>query len=386
MDLESLTDDDLRKEMIKYGLNLCPITKTTKKIVINKLKSIIAGETKKHENTCENNNSVIETQKIDTTCDQNDVSSDESFYGVYKSGNESTPTVVKSFKRAITLLKSSPGSRFRAFKSYEDAEYFSKSPQVSSFLDSSLNSTKEPDPTNKYPSINTRELIRLKSLISEGKLNEIKNLIESNPKYLLRSCDIPTILVEGFHRNALHVATFLNKPQIVQYILSAIKNIFWISKFYSFDDPCEGIAFEKSQRLLDCFLNTPDKASFETPLHIACKYGFTDIARILLNEPLTNRDFKNSFGEAPLTNICSRCTNDEIDMIKFEIKSLFQKNCFVVITAESDTINAACAMHYLTSLTDITAIMGPTTTLIGEKIKRSINKLSSNMEQNKYFR
>ncbi|KAF1744165.1 hypothetical protein MXB_121, partial [Myxobolus squamalis] len=388
MDYSLYTDQQLQAEMLKYGLKMCPITKTTRNFIINKL--IKAQDGKNGKNYIENEIiSPINDPTLKGTINdlENDVKSkDDSFYGIYMSGNESTPTVVRSLAQAVSFAKSSPGSRFRAFKSYEDANFFSRNNQTSSFYDSFSLSTKESDPTSKYPSISLKNKLKLKLLITNNELVEIKEIIELNPKYLITPCDTPTIIHEGFHRNALHVAVFTNRPEVTQFILFMLKNIFWISKFYGFENPCNGEAFEKSERLLDYILNTPDKGAFETPLHIACKYGNIEIVKMLLNEPLMDRNLKNSYNETPFevkihVDLSGKLKNYSIvNQYKINLD-----NCFVVLSQGNSAISAECIRTNVKSIRHILAIFGPTTSIIAEKIVNSVNKSHHDIEINQYY-
>jgi ankyrin repeat and LEM domain-containing protein 2 len=59
--------------------------------------------------------------------------------------------------------------------------------------------------------------------------------------------------------------------------------------------------------LVDRYLNTPDKAMNETPLHFAAKFGAEDAVDVLTSFPQCNRTAVNKFGEQPkdVSRLCS---------------------------------------------------------------------------------
>lgn len=46
---------------------------------------------------------------------------------------------------------------------------------------------------------------------------------------------------------------------------------------------------DRSNYLIEALLNTPDLIENNTPLHYACKFGYLEIARILLSYPKCKR-------------------------------------------------------------------------------------------------
>lgn len=56
---------------------------------------------------------------------------------------------------------------------------------------------------------------------------------------------------------------------------------------------------ERASILLDLYLNTPDKAINETPLHFAVKFGAKDVVDLLVSYPQCNKNRTNKFGGQP---------------------------------------------------------------------------------------
>lgn len=51
--------------------------------------------------------------------------------------------------------------------------------------------------------------------------------------------------------------------------------------------------------MLDLYLNTPDKALNETPLHFAAKYGAYDVVLVFVQYPQLQLHVKNKYGQTP---------------------------------------------------------------------------------------
>ncbi|VVC88891.1 unnamed protein product [Leptidea sinapis] len=58
--------------------------------------------------------------------------------------------------------------------------------------------------------------------------------------------------------------------------------------------------------LLDLYLNTPDKAMNETPLHFASKFGAEEVVDVLTSFPQCNKAAINKHGQTPKDVICQR--------------------------------------------------------------------------------
>lgn len=135
-----------------------------------------------------------------------------------------------------------------------------------------------------------------------------------------------------FRYNGVHVAVKENQPIVCAEILSIIVNAdFYISMFS--DDPKSSVAQQRMNHLLDLYLNTPEKGLYETPLHIACKFGYTDVVRELLSYPICNKSATNKFGDTPNDIICSRSTNKSE---KDKINQILQDQYFVPLLRFED--------------------------------------------------
>jgi ankyrin repeat protein len=102
---------------------------------------------------------------------------------------------------------------------------------------------------------------------------------------------------EGSRYNALHVAAKARNAEICSRILQTVGNVAFIQRLYGDDDIacCE----DRARILVDLYLNTPDKALNETPLHFAVKFGAYSVVDVLVSYPQCDKHAKNKFGQAP---------------------------------------------------------------------------------------
>lgn len=108
-----------------------------------------------------------------------------------------------------------------------------------------------------FPSPTPPQLAKLRRTIEQGNIDEVKEIISSNPRYLISSGDSPVILMEGPRYNAVHVATKSNKHEILTYILNTINDADFVRKMYPLDE--DYVNKERRRHLEDLYLNTPDK-------------------------------------------------------------------------------------------------------------------------------
>jgi len=109
-------------------------------------------------------------------------------------------------------------------------------------------------------------------------------------------------LQEGSRYNALHVAAKARNAEICDLILQTVSNVAFIQLLYGDDDSasCE----DRARILLDLYLNTPDKALNETPLHFAVKFGAVSVVDILVSYPQCDKHARNKFGQTP-RDVCN---------------------------------------------------------------------------------
>lgn len=125
----------------------------------------------------------------------------------------------------------------------------------------------------------SQELVKFRKMIEQADMESARNLISSNPRYLVSSGDTPTILKESFRYNALHVAALSKNARMAKLILETVSNPDFIKLLHGKDD--DRTAMDVAEILLDLYLNTPEKGRSETPLHLASKFGAVDVVEVL---------------------------------------------------------------------------------------------------------
>jgi len=189
------------------------------------------------------------------------------FYGVWvpfsptRMNLKNKPNVFFSKKSALTAMKKWNGSRFKQFKTKEEAEKFSLAPPNLLSVDSIISmvaNTKDsplpkPDPW-KAPTI--QEIAKFRKHIEA---NEIGNVLKSldNPKYLINSKDFPVIVHEGSRLNALHVAVKYNRLSICEEIMNKVAD-FENFKLVNLDLDEESLKIRR-HHVEKLYLNSPEK-------------------------------------------------------------------------------------------------------------------------------
>ncbi|XP_039627400.1 ankyrin repeat and LEM domain-containing protein 2 [Polypterus senegalus] len=264
-------------------------------------------------------------------------------------------------KEALQAVKTMKGSRFKAFSNRDDAEKFAKgicdyfpSPSSSSLSisplktgmsfskdgTSSLDSdTVNRERANSFKSPRTQDLTaKLRKAVEKGDEATFKELIWSNPRYLIGSGDNPTVVQEGCRYNVMHVAAKENQPAICQLLLDTLENPDFMRLMYP--DDSEPMLQKRICYILDLYLNTPDKVGFETPLHFACKFGRPDVVNVLCSHPYIEKHCKNKYGQEPADVICERSKNKS-EELKRRIRDYLEDRCYVPLLRATDNSSPA---------------------------------------------
>ncbi|EDV19796.1 uncharacterized protein TRIADDRAFT_61691 [Trichoplax adhaerens] len=348
--IETLDDNELRRELKNLGLDIGPITATTKATFIGllakKLHRLNGGEVPP-DNDQDTDVKAVSNNSINSSAVCRKSNSDQKpsiYYGVWlgddQQSTESVPTTPLVFDRKSDLekyLKGHKTARFRTFKSKNDAECYSLS--TSQYVvNSSLNgSSLDTEPPQQYHGPSRTIISHLQRAARCGLLEQYSDLVEQNPRCLLTAVETPVILQEGLRYNAMHFGSHYNQPEICQYVIDKCKDLQFWKKLYPNDDS-EQLRQNCINIALDRYLNTPDKMLAETPLHFACKFGFTEVVKNLLHEPATLRNCKNKHGKLPFDLICTRYNNEDKQEVKESIENLFTEHYFVPIYREDDNV------------------------------------------------
>ncbi|XP_069562693.1 ankyrin repeat and LEM domain-containing protein 2 isoform X1 [Brachyistius frenatus] len=256
-------------------------------------------------------------------------------------------------KDALQTVKMMKGARFKAFRNREDAEKFAKgicdyflSPTKSAHCVSPIKpgpgiskaenmevDTINRERANSFKSPRTQDLTtKLRKPVEKGDELVFRELVWSNPRYLIGSGDNPTIVQEGCRYNVMHVAAKENQAGIVQLVLDTMENPEFMRLMYPDDQ--EDTLQKRIRYIVDLYLNTPDKAGFETPLHFACKFGCPDVVNVLCSHPDIDKNRKNKDGLKPCDVICSR--KNKTPEVKQKISDYLEDRCYIPLLRATD--------------------------------------------------
>ncbi len=282
MDIDSLSDDELRRQLSSKGLVNVAITDQTRQIFRNKLKKL-SGQSIE---------TTIELKKI------TDLPYPALLTSIPNSPSTRTPDSAKGFYVVFGLSRDKPfrevmtvvydcysdaqkaakehkafGGRIsKRFYSRNDAEIFkrAKIEEEPEHIHCKLTPTEmaqiKERQFNPLSSVKTKPKNRLRKLvenddpskgeISKREISEFIDLIWSNPKHLISSGDCPEIYHEGMRRNILHCAVDYGNLEFCKILLEILQDDKFWKKLYP-KDPIEKREFDK-MLLLDRYLNMQD--------------------------------------------------------------------------------------------------------------------------------
>uniref|UniRef100_A0A3B3CHF7 Ankyrin repeat and LEM domain-containing protein 2 n=1 Tax=Oryzias melastigma TaxID=30732 RepID=A0A3B3CHF7_ORYME len=260
--------------------------------------------------------------------------------------------VFTEMKDALQAVKTMKGARFKSFNNREDAEKYAKgvcdyvpSPSKSTPCVSPIKSnlllgkesmevdTVNRERANSFKSPRSQDLTaKLRKAVEKGDEKEFSELVWSNPRYLIGSGDNPTVVQEGCRYNVMHVAAKENQAKIAQLLLDSLENPDFMRLMYPDDQ--EDMLQKRIHYIVDLYLNTPDKAGFETPLHFACKFGCPDVVNVLCSHPGIDKNCKNKDGLKPCDLICSR--KNKTQEVKQRIEEYLEDRCYVPLLRATD--------------------------------------------------
>ncbi|XP_012219724.1 ankyrin repeat and LEM domain-containing protein 2 [Linepithema humile] len=290
-----------------------------------------------------------ESEKTETqsACDtRSNLSNETVFHAVYIPQDKDSPDedtkecihIYEDMPSALLVIKTHKKARLKTFRNRLDAEAYAKSGQEQSTNYSaysiypSIVVTQEKSSNFKAPK--PQELVGFKKLIESGDMEAVKSTVWENPRYLISSGDTPAILQMGSRYNALHIAARSDKPQMCEFILNTVGDPKFIQWHFGETDCRSNL--DPAQIMLDLYLNTPDKGLNETPLHLAVKFGYKDVVRVLVSYSQCIKTLPNKYKQLPMEIICSRKCQEDEDL-KREIRMLLEDQFYVpVLRAEGN--------------------------------------------------
>lgn len=273
------------------------------------------------------------------------------YYAIFIPNNTSN-FAIKSFYNdkieALGALKLHKDARMKAFSSSEEAVYFylhgpseaatgtvgsGGGAAASGAPGSPIPSAERKVPKSPFVGPSSQKLVAFRKLIEANNIDEVRAMIQQNPRYLISSGDTPTILKEGPRYNALHITAIEGRSEICRLILQTIENPSYIELLHG---QRTSSTEEVTAILLDLYLNTPDKCRNETPLHFAAKLGWVAVVKELIAFPQCQVK-PNADGLYPREIICSRAKQiNNTPEIKEAINALLQENYFVPVLRTED--------------------------------------------------
>ncbi|XP_026736272.1 ankyrin repeat and LEM domain-containing protein 2-like [Trichoplusia ni] len=179
-----------------------------------------------------------------------------------------------------------------------------------------------------------QDMVALRKAIEAGLAATVRDRVWDNPRFLVSNGNTPSILQEGSRYNALHIAAKAMNAEICNLILTTVGNPMFVQTLYGMDadaDSCK----EFAGILVDRYLNTPDKAINETPLHFAAKFGAEHVVDVLTSFPQCNRTTVNKYGEQPKDIICKRAPSSEAGVSQ-RIAGMLQERYYVPVLHSDD--------------------------------------------------
>ena len=286
--LAEWSDDDIRTALVSLGENVVPITDTTRPFLLRKIEKSLqaaSGDTPDTSQQDSKAGTATESLKAYEEALQEEDVPVEGYYVLVQgqcmplvdnseatdneqSEVEQSCPLYTSKAAAVKAMKNTPGGRFKKFESKEAALVFWEAQRQlqQQSENKAANSSDNPasskpsisgEKANNYPSLKTPALNKFRKLIEEGKLEQFRESMWSNPRYLISSGDTPEILQQGCRYNALHCAVRSGQLELCKELMSIVQgDRFWELVY---PDDSETVRQRRRDHLVDLYLNGQDK-------------------------------------------------------------------------------------------------------------------------------
>ncbi|GFN82235.1 ankyrin repeat and lem domain-containing protein 2 [Plakobranchus ocellatus] len=332
--MKNYSDEQLQELLIKHNLDKMPLIDQTRSVLIKKL----ARKIENFEGTCSNYNEpndqaptltqssfnilsststssdgktdtkfkdktseIYEKQVSSESCasftssSQSDIR--HTYYLVCIPGPTSTITVHDNFPDVMKIMKEHKGKnpRMLSFNNCEKAEEFASTHTALEVCEGATIKSAYPQEKAEvesgevklFPSLTPPQINQFRIQLERGNLSFAKECIMSNPRFLIGNGDMPTIVKEGPRYNAMHACVMAGRLESCRLVMETVSNIDYLCRMYTTQKRAE----ESSLRLIDLYLNTPDKTANKTPLYLASEKGMVDIVAFLVSFKACIRKF-----------------------------------------------------------------------------------------------
>ena len=297
------SDAEIRDALIAYGqLDVPAVTSLTRSILQRKLEKLLqAGSSTviQQQPTCAEAPSASEPAAVESASRGESTRSDqedkpEGYYGVAAAPNEQSEVPLSPYytsKREVLLaIKGSKlkGARFKRFESPQCAEAYSRHhgnfEAAAEAGSSSVEGRADPSPqpgtpseaplktekANSYPSLKQQNHTALRQLIEAGNTAVFAKCVWENPRHLVTAGDAPEVLQPGNRYNALHCAVRKGQLGVCKELFSIVESDSFWKLLYP--DDSEDVRKDRKRRLIDLYLNVPDKVCVcvRAHMHVCC--------------------------------------------------------------------------------------------------------------------
>ena len=323
--LAEISNEELKQRLVARGVNIeIPINDFTRSIMLNKLIKTYGNESLP-ECPFSSDQQQQSTEKQEPTLSV--------LFGINLSAVEDIdPSLSEQYfcesKAELDSIHSRyKNVRFKVCKSKEEALEFS----LQRFSNSTAKPSLDADPSD-YHTPKQQDLNQLKLAIERGDSVGVEQQIASNPKLLVTSSDVPTILQIRCHYNALHITALSDNATAAKTLLKHLNSEQLWDQLY----PSDQLTVRNARRsnCLSSYLNTGDALLGETPLHFACKFGSVRVASALITQAYIEVSKPNKEGDMPIDVVCSRKYPER----KRQIQNLFSENYFVPVYRSPDNV------------------------------------------------
>ncbi|BFZ15306.1 hypothetical protein BsWGS_18345 [Bradybaena similaris] len=385
------SDARLKQLLTEHGLDKMPFTLTTRNVLLKKLAHKMLNMSPEHCSPASASNSadtatieLVRNNSGDATANdrvQCDNTADlcktlteardsllsclnKTHYVVCIPNSNNPITILSDFQDVQKLMKGNKNHspRMFLFQTLAEAETFAHSHTASEVCQGATIKSHYPQEKAEveitelklFPSLTTPQLNEFRIFLEKGNIGAATQCILANPRFLIQSIDVPTIVKEGPRYNALHASVIAGQLESCRLVMEMISDVEYLKRLYDTQEKAE----ENSRRLIDLYLNTPDKVANKTPLHFASEKGYVDIVAFLVSFNVCIRNFNRHTyetvmhgdeqtqqvlvtGETPEEVACSRYTGPNAASLKAKIVSLIQGGICYVPLIRSDTTGDA---------------------------------------------